>query len=203
MPESYPLTLPSQGIANISLVTENQVAISESPFTYKQQVIRHAGQRFRATISYPAMDRAEAEEVISFLLRMRGIFGTFLMGDPSASTARGSASSSPGSPVVASNGQTGDELDISGAATSATGYLKAGDYIQVGSYMYKVLEDVNTDGAGAATLNIWPSLRSYPNGSSIVVSNPKSLFRLSENTTNWSVDTAQIYGVSFSAVEAL
>ena len=203
MAESYPLTLPAQGIASVSLVAENRVAISESPFTYKQQVIRHAGQRFRANISYPPMNRAEAEEVISFLLRLRGIYGTFSMGDPSASTARGSASSSPGSPVVASNGQTGDELDISGAATSATGYLKAGDYIQVGSYMYKVLEDVNTSGAGAATLNIWPGLRDYPNGSSIIISNPKSLFRLSDNQTNWSVDMARIYGVAFSAVEAL
>jgi hypothetical protein len=203
MAESYPLTLPAQGIASISLVAENRVAISESPFTYKQQVIRHAGQRFRANISYPPMNRAEAEEVISFLLRLRGMYGTFSMGDPSGSTARGSASSSPGSPVVASNGQTGDELDISGATTSTTNYLRAGDYIQVGSYIYKVLEDVDTDSSGDATLNIWPSLRDYPNGSSIVISNPKSLFRLSDNQTNWSVDMARIYGVAFSAVEAL
>ena len=44
---SYPLTLPTvTGIQNITFTTVNAVAMSMSPFTYKQQVFAHQGQRW-------------------------------------------------------------------------------------------------------------------------------------------------------------
>ena len=154
------------------------------------------------------MQRADAEQWAAFLLRLRGAYGTFLLGDPNGSTPRGSASATPGTPLVNGASQTGDELDIDGLPVSATGYLKAGDYIQLGSgstaTLHKVLEDVNSDGSGEATLNLWPKVRTAPSDdATVTVSNAKGNFRLASNETTWDIDQASIYGITFGAVEAL
>lgn len=208
MAESYPLTTPNTDIASIRLVAKNAVAVSESPFTFSQQVYRHQGQGWEADITLPAMKREQAEEWVSFLLRLRGQYGTFLLGDPNGGTPRGSANTNAGTPVVDGSGQTGDELDIDGLPVSVTGYLKAGDYIQLGSgataTLHKVLEDVDTDGTGSATLNLFPRVRTAPaNNAVVTVSNCKGAFRLAANETSWDINTASVYGISFGAVEAI
>lgn len=206
---SYPLSLPTaSGIARVNLRAVNAVSISESPFTFKQQVIAHTGQRWEAEISMPPMQRADAEQWISFLVSLNGVKGTFLLGDPNASTARGSASTTPGTPVVNGADQTGDSLTIDGCPASATGYLKAGDYIQLGggstATLHKVLTDVDTNGSGQATLDVWPYIRTAPaDDATVVVSDAKGLFRLGSNQTDWAINEAAFYGVTFPAVEAI
>jgi hypothetical protein len=209
MAVSYPLTLPTEsGIASVTLRTVNSVAISESPFTFKQQVIEHSGQRWEAEVTMPPMVRADAEAWVAFLVSLRGVKGTFLLGDPVGASARGSASVTPGTPVVNGAGQTGDALTIDGCPNSATGYLKAGDYIQLGggstSTLHKVLADVNTNASGQANLDLWPNIRNAPaDNATVVVSSARGLFRLSSNQTDWSISEASIYGVTFAAVEAI
>jgi hypothetical protein len=90
---SYPLNTPTNiGIANITLSAENAVAISQSPFTYQQQVVAHPGQRWAASISLPPMKRQDAESWVAFLLSLKGQVGTFLLGDPNCVNAQGAAS---------------------------------------------------------------------------------------------------------------
>ena len=208
MAESYPLTMPSTNIGSIRLLARSAVAISSSPFTFKQQVYRHQGQMWEADITLSPMKREQAEAWIAFLLRLRGQYGTFLLGDPNGATPRGSAASVPGTPVVNGASQTGDELAIDGLPASATGYLKAGDSIQLGSgataTLHKVLEDVDTSGSGGATLNLYPGVRVAPaDGAAVTVSNAKGNFRLNVSETSFDIDTASIYGITFGAVEAL
>ena len=206
---TYPLTLPTvSGIRSITLRTINSIGVSRSPFTYKEQVFDYGGQSWEADISLPPMDRAEAEEWVSFIVKLKGQSGTFLLGDPSGATPRGSASSAPGTPVVNGASQLGGELSIGGLPTSATGYLLAGDYIQLGngsgSRLHKVLSDVDTDGSGNATLDIYPDIRVSPaDASSVVVSNAKGVFRLSANEISWSINEITIFGVTFGAREAI
>lgn len=206
MPISYPLALPTTtGVAKIRLIANDIVGISQSPFTAAQQVYRYTGQFWEADITLPPMTRAEAEYWISFLLKLNGPYGTFLLGDPVGGTARGVAT---GTPVVNGGSQTGNELVTDGWTTSTTGILKAGDYIQLGSgataRLYKVLDDVNSDGSGNATLTLWPDLRSAPaDNATITVSSPKSVFRLATASAQWDVNEASIYGLTFGAREAL
>tara|TARA_R100000951_G_C2649062_1_gene183708 strand:+ start:435 stop:1064 length:630 start_codon:yes stop_codon:yes gene_type:complete len=209
MAETYPLAFPTQtGVARVEITATDVVSISESPFTLAQQVVRHAGARWSATISIPPVKRSDSEYWNSFLLRLRGQFGTFLLGDPNAATPRGSASSAAGTPVVNGASQTGNNLNIDGLPASAVGYLLAGDYVQLGSAasarLYKVLEDVNSNSSGEATLNLWPDLRSSPaDGATVTVTGAKGLFRLASNDTTWTINTAGFYSISFAAVEAL
>ena len=154
------------------------------------------------------MNRENAEEWVAFLMKLYGQKGTFLLGDPLGGTARGSASSAAGTPVVNGASQTGGTLAIDGLPASATGYLKAGDYIQLGSaataQLYKVLNDADSNGSGEATLDIWPNLRSSPaDGSTVVVANAKGVFRLASNESNWNINNLAFYGITFGAVESL
>lgn len=203
---SYPLALPTTtGIAKIRLSANSVVGISMSPFTAKQQVYKYTGQYWEAEISLPPMKRSEAEYWISFLLKLNGSYGTFLLGDPNGATARGVAT---GTPLVNGANQTGNELVTDGWTTSTTGILKAGDYIQLGTgasaKLHKVLDDVDSDSSGNATITIWPDLRSAPSdNAAIVVSGAKGVFRLSTNQSDWDVNEASIYGMTFPAKEAL
>jgi hypothetical protein len=209
MAETYPLSFPTHtGVASVEITATDVVAVSESPFTFSQQVVRHAGARWSASIRIPAVKRDDSEYWNAFLLRLRGRFGTFLLGDPNAATPRGTASSNAGTPLVSGASQTGNELDIDGLPASQTGYLKAGDYIQLGSgssaRLYKVLQDADSNASGEATLNLWPDLRSSPSDNApVVVSDAKGVFRLADNQAIWTINNAGFYSIAFTAVEAL
>tara|TARA_R100000231_G_scaffold2990_2_gene5489 strand:+ start:1252 stop:1881 length:630 start_codon:yes stop_codon:yes gene_type:complete len=206
---TYPLSTPTnKTIASITLVARNVIGVSTSPFNFKQQVYQYSGQRWEADITLPRMAREDAEQWVAFLMSLYGQKGTFLLGDPLGGTARGSASTAAGTPVVNGASQTGGTLNIDGLPASATGYLKAGDYIQLGSaatsQLYKVLADADSNGSGEASLDIYPNLRSSPaDGATVVVSNAKGLFRLASNETSWNINNLAFYGITFGAVESL
>lgn len=203
---SYPLSIPTvSGIMRVRWAANDVVAVAQSPFTASQQVYRYTGQFWEADITLPPMKRDDAEHWISFLLKLNGPFGTFLLGDPNGATPRGLAT---GSPLVNGAGQTGYELITDGWTVSQTGILKVGDYIQLGSAatarLYKVLDDVNSDASGNATLDLWPDLRSAPSDNeTITVSNAKTNFRLASAQTSWDINEATIYGLTFGARESL
>lgn len=70
--------------------------------------------------------------------------------------------------------------------------------------LHKVLADVTSDANGEVVIPIWPRLRESPaNGAYIKTSNCVGTFRLASNERSWDVDEAKVYGVSFSAVEAI
>lgn len=203
MPISYPLTLPTnKAPTRISLIAATSVAVSTSPFSYASQVQQFSGQAWRAEITLPLMERADAEEWTSFLLKLNGPEGTFLLGDYTAKTPRGSA---PGTPLVKGAGQTGQELLTDGWGANQTNVLRQGDYFQIGQRLYKVLEDESSNGSGEATLTFWPALRSSPaDNAALIVSNCVGLFRLTNNAYQvHSADIAKHFSISFSAEEAI
>lgn len=203
---TYPLSLPTSiGIANIELTATNAVAVSRSPFTFSQQVHTYPGQMWSATVTIPPLRKEFVEPWVAFLLALRGQTGTFLLGDPNNVTPRGVAT---GTPLVKGAAQTGGTLDIDGATVSTTGWLKAGDYIQLGSAgtatLHKVLLDANSDASGNVTLDIWPYMRTAPaDNAAVTVSNCKGVFRLATNTQSWSINESSAYGLQFDAMEVV
>ena len=191
---SYPLNTPTSiGIESIELRAVNAVAVSQSPFTYKQQVISHGGQKWEASVTIPSVHRDKAAEWKALLVGLKGQVGTFLLGDPDYATPQGTVSS------CTLTGSVGDEtVDV-----IMTGTLKAGDYIQLGGGSSAKLHQVLLDQNGTGSLEIWPALRSDYTGATVVFNSPKGVFRLSNNVTSWSINNASIYGISFEAVEAL
>ena len=203
---TYPLALPTSiGMANITLRSTNAVALSSSPFTYAQKVYAYPGQRWSASVSIPPVRRDLAEPWIAFLTALRGQYGTFLMGDPNATSPQGAAS---GTLLIKGASQTGGSIDCDGAAND-TLIFKAGDYVQLGATaatrtLHKLLQDVTSDGSGNFTMEIWPHVRTSPSdNSTITYTNTVGRWRLASNETEWSIDAATKYGISFDCVEAI
>ena len=184
---------------------DRAVGVTTSPLTFQTQVVQFSGQRWLAEVGLPLMLRAAAEEWVAFFGKLDGQYGTFLMGDPNGGTPRGVAT---GTPLVKGASQTGNSLITDGWTISITNILRAGDYIQIGTglgaQLYKVLNDANSDGAGDATFDIWPNLRSSPvDNAPVIITNTVGLFRLQANKTPWDINEAAHYGIAFSAAEAL
>lgn len=191
---TYPLDTPTTiGIESISIRAVQSVATSQSPFTYKQQVIDHGGERWEASVSIPSVRRDLAAEWKAMLVGLRGPVGTFLLGDPDYATPRGNVSS------CTLTGSAGDRT----VSVVMTGTLKAGDYIQLGTGSNARLHQVLLDQTGDGTLEIWPALRTDYTSQAVVFNSPKGVFRLKQNVTEWSINNASAYGISFEAVEVV
>jgi hypothetical protein len=191
---SYPLSTPTTiGFESIELRAINAVATSQSPFTYKQQIVSHGGQRWEASVNIPPVRRDLAAEWKAFLTALKGQTGTFLLGDPDYGSPRGDVSS------CTLSGSAGDET----ATVVMTGTLKAGDYVQLGSGSAAKLHQVLVDQTGDGNLEIWPKLRTDYTDETVIFSNPKGVFRLSSNMTSWNINSSSAYGISFEAVEDL
>jgi hypothetical protein len=202
---SYPISLPAAfAMARLTIRANNTVGESVSPFSAAQQVYEHPGQWWEADVQLPPMARADAEDVLAAFLSLRGKYGTFLLAAPNA-TARGAGG---GTPVVDGASQTGHTLAVRGGPLSTTGWLKAGDWLQLGSgsttRLHKVVADAATDGTGDATLDIWPRLRSSPaDGATVTIASCKGLFQLADNRVEYDIEPAMIYGYSFACRERL
>jgi len=191
---SYPLDTPTSiGIESIELRAVNAVATSQSPFTYKQQIISHGGQKWEASVSIPSVHRDKAAQWKALLVGLKGQTGTFLLGDPDYATPQGTVS------LCELTGSAGDET----VTVVMTGTLLAGDYIQLGSGSAAKLHQVLLDQDGDGSLEIWPALRSNYTGETVIFNAPKGVFRLATNISSWSINNASTYGISFEAVEAL
>jgi hypothetical protein len=203
---SYPLSLPSAfAAARVSFRATSQVGMTRSPFTGAQQTYEWSNQILAADIQCPPMQRAAAEEVVAFLLSLRGMAGSFLLGPLVGTAIRGAGG---GTPAVNGGSQTGNSLVTDGWSAGVTGILEPGDWFELTSggvrRLYKNLTRASSDGSGNATLDIFPRLRTAPNDNALLdLSAPLGQFMLAGNSTEWTIEEAQFYGVSFTAVEDL
>lgn len=207
---TYPLALPSTRLpASIRLLARDVVGAGESPFSLSQQVQHFGGQRWEADVSIVPVERSGiygdvAEEWVSWLLKLKGRYGTFLMGDPIGYVPRGTWAGSP--QVAGAHAAGANTLSLDGFTAAAT--IKAGDYVQVGtgslSRLHKALSDVTADGAGLATLDIWPNLReALLDNAAIVKTGAKGVWRLPSNERSWNIEPPRLYSIAFTCVEAL
>ena len=203
---TFPLALPiTPGFKRFSLIYDSVVAMSASPFTSQQQVQPRQAEMWKFQATLPLMTRAVAEPWLAFFASLNGLEGTFLAGD---STGKSLLGSGAGTPLVKGASQVGKVLLTDGWTPNQTGVFLAGDYFQLGSGVltrfHKLLKDVDSDGAGDATLDFFPRLRESPaDDEALVLVNTRGTFRLAENALIVPVDEAKLYGFGFKAMEAI
>lgn len=201
---TYPLSLPDTDadIMRITMRAHTAVALIQNPFTLQSQVFQFTGQMWVAEVTLPIMTREDADQWTAFLLKLNGPYGTFLLGDPSAATPKGTA---PGSPKVKGSSNQGSTLETDGWTAGQTNVLKAGDMFQIGNNLYMNLNDVNSNGSGEATLDVFPYLREYyADNTTITTSSPKGQFRLLQTDyAVYSVSPDQNRDISFTCIEAI
>lgn len=202
---SFPLSFPStSGAAGIDIRISDVVGMQSSPLTLAQTIFDWGGDVLEADIAAPSMKRADAEVWVAFLWALRGRVGTFLMGDPANSSPRGTWA---GTPVVNGAHAAGVRtVALKNFTAGATG--KQGDWLQFGSgstsELHKVLVDFTADGAGLASVELGPRMRrALSDNAAIVSSGARGLWQLASNTRSYSIRLARVYGIRFSAVEAL
>jgi hypothetical protein len=198
---TYPISIPRQAdIRSIEFTMMDQVASSQSIYSYDTQHVALGGQRWMARVDLVPMTQARARAWIAFFGKLKGPLNTFYLGDYAQQTVRGSAATAAGTPVVDGASQTGAELAIDGCPELATGYLLEGDYISLGTStskrLYMVLEDVNIDSGGSAVLDIYPSLQTTPADNDTVTIGGEGVFRLLGKERSWRFQN-NTYQISF------
>lgn len=210
MAVSYPLNSPvSYGWSSVRWGPMTNTAATKTPFTLEDVVQVYEGEMWAGALSIVPQTGADARGLAAWITSLRGRKGTFLLGDPAAAAPLGSAKDTPGAPVVDGAGQTGESLDLRGLPAGATGYLLAGDHLQLGSgstaRLHMVLAQVDSDGAGKATVPIFPRLGSSPaDGASVTLTDPQGVFRLARGFNPWEVRPPLIMdGVSLDIAQVV
>ena len=210
MPVSYPAQVPTSGITSLSWTNATASLISRSPFTFQGQSQSYPGAIRYASISVGNLNREDAEDWVGFLDSLHGTKGTFLFGDPMAVTPMGTARGT--ALVNAVNSNTRDVITAKNVPTTGSqfGFLKRGDWIQLGtglnSRLYKVVSNVNKYNTTGTTANIylWPAFRITPLIDDVITfENPKGLFRRSSGTFNYSEENGCMYSLSFDCEEVI
>ena len=192
---SYPLTPPSPfNLSRLSLTGVSATSRNTSPFTLQTQQYNWPGQAWLGSVDCPPMKRADAEEIVAFLLKAQR--GTFYFQDYANPLNRGGVT---GNLAVASATANGTTLGISGAS----GQFAVGDWLQISTSLYKVVESTSS-----SSVDVFPALRkSYAGGTSIIYGRPNNaaravgVFRLASPSTEWAIGEASIYGVGFAIIE--
>ena len=205
---TYPLSLPRSEFVRVTIFENNGTSLNASPFTGVESVQSFDAEFWEAEVEYPEFPYADARAVLGWRSALRGQLGTFLLPHPSQATSGGTAATVGGSPTVAGNGQSGSTVVIGFAPLNQVGYLVAGDIVQIGpsarAHWHRILEDVDTDGSGGATLSIWPQLRpGVINGDAIRYTNPLCLFRMSSQLQEEEARPSLRTRIAFRCREAL
>ena len=183
-----PLAFPNVGIQSLNMRLRRVVAVSESPFTLDTQVYAHQGARWECDVTLPPLTHSEARAVEAFIIGLKGREGTFTFGNP-LHTSSATATTS-GVTTIRS-----ESLTATGSAVSA------GDYFQLGDYLYMVTVG---KASGSGTIEFQPPLRAQAaSGSVLDFTLPKSLWRMASNDIGWSISTASHYGFTLAFTEAL
>jgi len=165
--------------------------IHESPLTGAVQTQELPGAYWQCVLDYSHARGDNARLLWAFVAKMRGRAGRVAV--PSFGKDR-PAGVGGGTPLVKGAGQTGAALLIDGAPISTAAWLKAGDVFGVGSYLYMLTADADTDGSGEVTLAFAPSLRASPaDNAALTLIRPTTvmMFLADEQGTSYSPGGAQ------------
>lgn len=194
------------GFSDVQLTVSDTVGRTLSLFTGQTKRFAWPGaDQWSGTVTLPPLTRIQSAQWTSFLMQLRGMTNAFMLANPLAMTPQGSPQ---GTPVANTAGATGNNAAMTttlftrGWKPNTFRLLLPGDNIQVGFRLHQVLDQVNSDASGDASINIFPSLREVPvDGSPIIMKNPAGLFRLAKNDRNWQISNAFITTMSFPVTE--
>jgi hypothetical protein len=178
---AFPTTV---GIQGMTMRLRSATAMTESTFTYDQQVFSHPGVRWEAEVTLPPMTRSQAKEYEGFFAGLRGMKETFTMGNPLHTTSV--------------TGTVTGAVNATQITENFSGSFVVGDYFSVSGHLHIITEIVN-----ATTIKVMPPLRQAASGATVDFTLPSGVWRLASNEIGWSINEASIYGFSFACIEAI
>lgn len=149
------------GILDFAWEPDTAVQVQRGEFDMRQKVYAWEGQNRKATVRLgEIVDETVAKQWMSFIQKLNGPYGTFLMQDPKCAAHRGAYDFETGfAPKVKGGSQNGPDLETDGWPTGVSGLLLEGDYISIQGRLYQLLADADSDGSGNADLLVYPHVR--------------------------------------------
>jgi len=189
---SYPLDFPlinsESLIEKMTVRLLNSSGLSESPYTYRQQVNNFGGARWEADVTLRPLTQHEAKAVKAFFASLKGRVGTFRLGNPTDVTS--------GTVSLNGSASVGDtEIGI----TINSGNIEAGDIFSLNNRIYMCLTTRNSSG----DIDITPPIKEgVSDETTVALNSPTGTWRLADSEVEWDIDKASRFGFSFSCVEA-
>ena len=175
---------PNVGIQDMTMRLRSATSISQSPFTYDQQVYQHQGVRWEAEVTLPPLKRSDAKQVEAFFAALRGQANTFTLGNPLHNTT------ATGTITAGTKGAT--------TLTGTTAGAVAGDCFEIGGARHIITDKTSS------TIDIMPPLRTaITTSTSLDFTLPVGTWRLASNEIAWNINSASLYGFTFACVEAI
>jgi hypothetical protein len=172
-----------------------------SPLTNTIQTASRRGSYWKISLTFENLTGANRAELQAFLVKLNGQEHRFRIKDHSY-VQRGTVTSDTGLTVTA--GQTGSTLNVTSAQANKTGYLKAGDYINIENHLHMVTADCNSDGSGNVAIPIAPPLRETTTASdNIDVVEPVTGVFILTSSAGWESRPGIISNFSIEAIEDL
>ena len=179
---TYPLPFPDVCIRSLTFEMSNATTSSVSPYTGNEQVYAFAGQWWQGDAEFIPTKAEDSAKIRSFMTALRGRFGTFTFTPDDALNQLGAG----GTINVDGALQSGRTLNLKDM-TASTVIGKAGDYFQLGLTLYQYTQDLISDASGLGKANFEPALRLSPSdGAALIMSEPKGIFRMVEDTMGTS-----------------
>jgi hypothetical protein len=175
-----------------------------NPFTGTTLQTRGLRERWKCTIRFKPMTRAQMQDLQGFFMQVEGNLHAFYLRDPSQCRNLGLTDADP---VVASNASTYARSVSITVGPSLNPYLAAGDWVTFSTgQMCRVAETVDTSSPGNPyTLNIWPHLwLPVASASTVTASRLSSVygvFRLTRPPA-WTANVANLYRPYTSSIQA-
>ncbi len=194
---------PTSKFVEMDWTAHDADSMSQSPWTGQSQVYQWGAQWWALTIAFPSMSRADMQPWQAFLLELSGRANVFLAGMYGESQPLGSYNGT--GLTLANAGASGNSIVVAGFPVSTNNCFLPGDCIQIGYRLYKILEPVDSNSTGQATLSIWPQLRDSPaQGTAVITTGCQGLFRLAKNDRGWNYNPHAAYTIpTLHCLEAL
>ena len=173
------------GIQSMTMRLVSATAMTQSVFTFDQQVFAHQGVRWEAEVTLPPMNHSQARAYTAFFASLRGMKETFTMYNPLHN-------------VTATGTITGSVGDTNVTLSSVSGSYTLGDHFEVNNRLYMI-----TSVPSGNNFDIMPPLRDNLTSAAVDFSNPVGTWRLASNDIGWSIAERNLYSFSFACVEAI
>lgn len=209
---SSPITFPSpKDVKNTEVLQRDPVGSTRDDFENIGQFDDFGGAWWEWVLTIPRFGDNEikdAKDWNGFLTALKGQEHYFKLG-PQFDDGLSGAASGETDLKVKSIDSSSTVITVKNLPTSTSEVFVRGDWLSVsvsggGEELKKVLLDTDSNGSGEADVDVWPRFRQDPSTDDAVeVKNPKGLWRLAENKTDWSWQVFTQQEIDIPIVEAV
>ena len=183
---------------------DNRPTLVNQTLSGQKSARQIGGQYFSFTVQMPPLTQEDAQSIFAFLQKQKGAYENFTIQYPL--TNLGADKSQTDIVVNGIHASQDATIAMDGFTASTTGILKAGDMIKFANHtkVYMVLDDVDSNASGEATISISPNLvAGLADNTAVTVNQPSLTVYLSTGELMYATDPSGFFSISFDVREVI